>query len=53
MLFLIFKNYLFIIYYWPHQAACKILVLQPGIKPAQPPAVEAWSPNHWTVREVL
>ena len=37
MLFLIFKNYLFIIYYWPHQAACRILVLQPGIKPAPSP----------------
>ena len=26
------------------------LVPQPGIQPG-PPAVEAWSPNHWTVRE--
>ena len=31
--------------------ACKILVPQKGIKPA-PPAVEAWSVNHWTTREV-
>ena len=23
---------------------------QPGIEPV-PPAVEAWSPNHWTARE--
>ncbi|CAM9420314.1 unnamed protein product [Rangifer tarandus platyrhynchus] len=28
-----------------------ILTLQPGIKP-MPPAVEAWSLNHWTTREV-
>ena len=31
--------------------ACGILVLQPGIEPV-PPAVEAWSLNHWTSREV-
>ena len=29
-----------------------MLVPWPGIKPI-PPAVDAWSPNHWTVREVL
>ena len=28
-----------------------ILVPQPGIE-LPPPAVEAWSPNHWTAREV-
>ena len=28
-----------------------ILVPQPVIKPG-PPAVEVWSPNHWTAREV-
>ena len=27
------------------------LVPQPGIKP-RPPALGAWSPNHWTTREV-
>ena len=32
-------------------AACGILVPQPGIEPA-PPAVEAWSSNYWTAREV-
>ena len=32
-------------------AACGILVPQPGIKPV-PSAVSAWSPNHWTTREV-
>ena len=37
--------------FWPHCAACGILVPQPGIEPV-PPAVEAWSPNHWTAREV-
>ena len=31
--------------------ACGILVLQPGVKP-MPPAVEAWSVNPWTTREV-
>ena len=31
--------------------ACGILVLQPGVKP-MPPAVEAWSFNPWTAREV-
>ena len=28
-----------------------IIVPQPGIEP-MPPAVEAWSLNHWTAREV-
>ena len=32
--------------------ACGILVPQPGIKPVIP-ALEAWSLNHWTAREVL
>ena len=30
--------------------ACGILTLQPGIK-SMPPAVEAWSLNHWTTRD--
>ena len=30
--------------------ACGILVPQPGTEPVFP-AVEAWSPNHWTARE--
>ena len=30
---------------------CGILVPRPGIEPG-PPAVEAWSLNHWTAREV-
>ena len=33
-------------------AAYRILVPRPGIEPV-PPTVEAWSPNHWTAREVL
>ena len=37
----------FLLFFFVHCAACKILVLQPGIKPASP-AVEAWSLNHWT-----
>ena len=37
--------------FWPYCALCGILVPQPGIKPA-PPALEAWSLNHWTTREV-
>ena len=32
-------------------AACRILDPQPGIEPA-PPALEAWSLNHWTAMEV-
>ena len=36
--------------FWLHHAACGILVPRPGIEPG-PPAVEAWSPNHWTARE--
>ena len=27
-----------------------VIVPQPRIKP-RPPAVEAWSPNHWTTKE--
>ena len=31
-------------------SGCRILVPQPGIKPA-PLAVKAWHPNHWTAKE--
>ena len=31
--------------------ACRILIPQPGVD-LVPPAVEAWSLNHWTSREV-
>ena len=42
--------YLFI-YFWPHRAACGILVPQPGIEP-EPPALAMQSLNCWTTREV-
>ena len=45
--FLIF----FIFIFWPHCKACGILVPWPGIEPT-PTALEAWSLNHWTAREV-
>ena len=38
-------------FFWLCRAACRILVPWPGIKPVPPPAVEAWSLNHWTARE--
>ena len=51
----LFKKYLFIylfIYLFsPLHAACWILVPWPGIEPASP-AVEVWSLNHWTARDV-
>ena len=37
-------------YFWPCCAAYKILVPQTGFRPL-PPTVEAWNPNHWTIRE--
>ena len=37
--------------FWLHHKACGILVQQVGIEPAAP-EVEAWSLNHWPVREV-
>ena len=35
------------LFFWPHRAACGILITQLGIKPGSP-AAEAQSPNHWT-----
>ena len=35
-----------------HCAACRILVLWPGIE-STPSAMKAWSPNQWTAREFL
>ena len=43
---------LFVWSFWPYHTGCGILFPWPGIEPA-PPAVEAWSLNHWTPREVL
>ena len=40
----------FVCFYCTTQA-CRILVPQPGIE-SMPPAVGAWSLNHWTTREV-
>ena len=48
--FLLYKLFSFS-FFWLCHAACGILVPLPGIEPA-PPAVEAWSLNHWTAREV-
>ena len=42
--------FLFLILFWPYCATCRILVPRPEIEPG-PPAVEVWSPNHWTARE--
>ena len=41
----------FFFFFWLHRAACGILDPQPRIEPV-PPAVEEWSLNHWTTREV-
>ena len=38
-------------FFWPHHAACGILVPRAGIKPV-PSALEAQSLNHWSAREV-
>ena len=37
--------------FWPHHAASGALVPWQGIEPVSP-ALEAWSLNHWTAREV-
>ena len=42
--------FLLLLLFWPHCVACGILVPWPGIEPV-PPALEAWSPSHWTARE--
>ena len=38
-------------FFWPHREACGILAPRPGIE-AVPAAVEVWSLNPWTTREV-
>ena len=43
--------YIYLFIYWLHCTAYGILIPQPGIEPVSP-TVEAWSPNHWTAREV-
>ena len=46
----IYITYSFI--YWPHHAACGILVPRPGVEPP-PPALGAWSLNHWTLAVIF
>ena len=46
-----FFFFLSFVLFGSHCTACRILVPQPEIKPG-PSAVKAWSPNHWTSREV-
>ena len=48
---LLFLLFYFILFFWPCHVVCGILVPRPGIEPG-PPALEAWSFNHWTAREV-
>ena len=46
---------LFFFFFWPYLEACGIFILQfprLGMEP-RPAAVEVWSLNHWTAREVL
>ena len=45
-------QYCFCLMFWffGHEV-CRILAPQPGMQ-MMPPAVEAWSLNHWTTREV-
>ena len=45
-----FFSFSVVLFFWPCHVACGILVPQPGIE-LMSPAVEAWSPNHWTARE--
>ena len=39
------------LFFWLPHEACGILVSWPGIKPV-PPALEAQSLNHWTIRDI-
>ena len=54
IIYLVFLLHLWLLLFkikFLHHAACDILVPQPGIEPV-PPALEAWSLNHWTTKEV-
>ena len=47
-----FKNlFIYLFIFCLRCRACGTLVPQPGIEPV-PPALQAWSLNHWTAREV-
>ena len=48
----LFYFFFLIFIFWLCHVACGILVTQPGIKPV-PPALEAWSLNHWTAKKSL
>ena len=45
--FLPFYCSLYLLIFWPHRAACGIVVPPPGMEPG-PPALGARRPNHWT-----
>lgn len=47
-----YDSYSFFFYFLTVPCGLQILVLQPGIETAAP-AVEAYNPNHWTIKEVL
>ena len=47
-LFCLFGVSLLLLLFWPR--GMRDLSSRPGIEPV-PPAVEAWSPNHWSARE--
>jgi len=49
--FILLLIFFFFLTFWPCFSACGILIPLPGIEPS-PSAVEAWSLNHWTIREV-
>ena len=40
-----------LIYFWLYYVACRTLAPRSGMQPV-PLALEAWSLNHWTAREV-
>ena len=44
-------TFFFFFLFWLHPAAYGILVPQPGMEP-NPPALGAWSLNHWTTRKI-
>ena len=49
-IFIYLYIYIYIFFFGPSCTVCEMLVLQPGIIP-MPPALAAWSLNHWTTRE--
>ena len=50
ILFILFVV-VFYFFFWPHVAACTILVSQPEME-LVPPAVKPWNLNHWTASAV-